>query len=177
MTTIKFWIILILIMIVAMLAASAGERSTSVSILRIVDGDTMVVFDGNLEMTVRLAGVDVPEASVNDKAIRDAKEWHVDVMEIVDAGRYVTDYVKSTFSPGSTVKMIVSEPALDDYDRVLAYIVNGEGIVLNELLVEFGLALAPTYYRHTDYTYYRLLEIGAKNAEKNFWGTIWRNIR
>lgn len=97
---------------------------------RVIDADSIVV---NLDMGfdnwehnlhVRLFGIDAPE------------RWTL-------SGKDARSFVEALLEPGAAITLTseVYNPR-DKYGRCLATIVLGDGRVLNDLLVEAGLAVA-----------------------------------
>jgi micrococcal nuclease len=95
-------------------------------VVRIVDGDTIVVQIGNLTYDVRYIGMDTPErgAPFSDEATaRNA--------EIIQ--------------PGASVLMVKDVSERDRYDRLLRYVIAANGNFINYYLVFAGLAVAYDY--------------------------------
>lgn len=166
--------------ILALLAAlllpvlsAAGEAQT-VAILRVIDGDTLRVWDGETESTVRLLGIDTPEAAANRKAQEDAAEWGVHVADILRAGEKARAFVAAVAPPGIAVTLDVD--GVDVYGRTLAYVHLPDGRCLNEFLLRAGAALSPSRYRHARSGKYAELERIARAKKAGFWNTLWKNF-
>ncbi len=148
--------------------AIAGDR-IPVSFMRVIDGDTIVVFDGSMEEKVRLIGIDCPEVQNNAKARKDADALGISVNELNREGYYATNFLRSRLGVNGTI-----EPyGRDNFGRVLAYVYMVNGRCINEILVLNGIALAK--YKHDREFQYRELELTARSKRIGFWGTIWRN--
>ncbi len=150
----------------------AGERYQAI-ITRIIDGDTIWVWDGEAEHTVRLLGVDTPEASANRKAERDAAEWRVSVDDVVRAGRAASRFVSAIAPPGIAAGLV--SDGKDGYGRTLAYVYLPDGRCLNEAVIRAGCALAPSRYRHDRQAEFAAIEREARERKRGFWKTIWRS--
>ncbi|HEX6401055.1 MAG TPA: thermonuclease family protein, partial [Actinomycetota bacterium] len=99
-------------------------------VLRVVDGDTIhVLLDGH-DVTIRLIGIDTPEAAIPDAPIE-------------CFGRRASDYTHDRLE-GRTVDLEFDVERLDRFDRTLAYVWLGEEL-LNETLVRRGYALVTTF--------------------------------
>lgn len=109
-----------------------------VTVTRVVDGDTVEIsptVDGN--DSVRLIGMDTPET--------------VDPGEEVEPyGPEASAYVVSRLE-GIEVDLEFDEERLDQYDRLLAYVYTIDGEMVNEDLVEEGLAQSYPYPPNTRY--------------------------
>lgn len=104
--------------------AAPGEPA---DVMRIVDGDTLVVSLGGAEQTVRLIGVDAPEAGE------------------CSAGRAAERLAE--LAPGR-VRMETDQERRDRHGRLLAYLW-ADGVLVNEALAAEGLALARAYPPNT----------------------------
>ncbi|MDQ3316915.1 MAG: thermonuclease family protein [Actinomycetota bacterium] len=116
---------------------SGGDYDETVTVSRVVDGDTIEISPAVGGVTdVRLIGVDTPET--------------------VDPGEEVEPYgpESSDFATGEltgrSVGLEFGAERTDQYDRLLAYIYVG-GEMFNEVLVEEGYAQAYPYEPNTEY--------------------------
>lgn len=80
------------------------------TVVRVVDGDTLVVDLSGEDYYVRLIGVDTPE-SVHPDASRNTEE-----------GEDASEYTKSLVECGSTVYLQKDTSDTDTYDRLLRYV-------------------------------------------------------
>ncbi len=163
-----------LILAVAAPAVALDARAF-VSVIRIIDGDTLVVWDGRAEQTLRLAGIDTPELRPNPKAQRDARAWGVPVEHITECGRKARRFLSSFSPPGTAVRVVQDSQGHDVYGRLLAHVHTQNGDCLNEILLRNGYALAPARYRHDRRQRYAEVEGEAKSKQRGFWKTLWRN--
>jgi micrococcal nuclease len=137
--------------------ASGGDYDETVTVSRVVDGDTVKVspaIDGVTD--VRLIGIDTPET--------------------VDPGEEVEPYgtEASAFATeeltGQSVGLEFGAERTDQYDRLLAYVYLG-GEMFNEVLVEAGYAQAYPYEPNTEYEdRFASAQEGAKAAGLGIWG-------
>lgn len=81
-----------------------------VKLIRVVDGDTIVVNLNDEDVTVRLIGVDAPE-SVNPDELKNTAE-----------GVESSDFLKEFLSDYEEVYLDFDSDIIDDYGRVLAYV-------------------------------------------------------
>lgn len=95
------------------LEQAAEEKTaeyTETTVVRVVDGDTLVVRENNTDYKVRLIGVDTPESVHRDKS-KNTKEGII-------ASQFTKDLL-----PVSTPVFLEYDISLKDkYDRVLAYV-------------------------------------------------------
>ena len=111
--------------------ASAADNLDAADLVRVVDGDTIVVRYGGTEERVRLIGVDTPESV------------HPDRKQNEELGKLASDFTKETLSGVKTVYLEFDVEIRDKYDRLLCYVYwnrKGEQIMLNRYLVQQGYA-------------------------------------
>ncbi len=102
-------------------------------VLRVVDGDTIVVRIGGLEESVRLLGIDTPES--------------VDPRSPVECfGMEASQHTETLLPPGTEVRLVRDVEARDRYSRLLAYVYRADdGAFVNLQLVRDGFADVLTY--------------------------------
>ena len=123
-----------------------------VTIVRVVDGDTVIVENlKNEQIRVRFIGIDTPE-SVNPDESKNTEE-----------GVAASEYTKSRLIPGNTIYLQYDEQRYDQYDRTLAYIWlqsdvdisnpdNVKSYMYNAELIISGYAVAKEYPPNTLYS-------------------------
>jgi len=135
----------LLALVLLALTAACSERSTTSSdegtgeatIVRPVDGDTVVVDIDGQEERLRLIGIDTPESVAEDRPV----ECY---------GPESKDRTAELLPAGTEVRLERDVEARDQYDRLLAYVTRAEDDVLvNLLLVEEGMAEARSYPPNT----------------------------
>jgi len=112
--------------ILLVLTACSAQQGTTV--LRVIDGDTLIVRRGGEKIRVRLIGINAPE---HDECYGS---------QATQALRHLVD--------GRTVTLVTDTEASDQYGRLLAY-VYVDGKLANQSLVEDGFALARPYPPNT----------------------------
>ena len=103
--------------------STAPEDGNGVRVVRVVDGDTIIVLLNGAETRVRLIGINAPES---DECLAE------------QAGRRLEEML------AGEVRLETDEEETDRFGRMLAYIWAGE-ILVNERLAAEGLALARAY--------------------------------
>jgi micrococcal nuclease len=101
--------------------------------LRVIDGDTIMVSIGGLEESVRLLGVDTPES--------------VDPRSPVECfGKEASQHTEALLPPGTDVHLVRDVEARDRYSRLLAYVYRADdGAFVNLQLVRDGFADVLTF--------------------------------
>jgi micrococcal nuclease len=110
----------------------------SASVVRVVDGDTIVVHAEGRTVRVRMIGIDTPEVHASDKLRRDAQRSGQDAAIIQRLGAKASAFTRKYLS-GRRVELERDTTALDRYGRTLAYVWVGEELY-NIVVVRDGYA-------------------------------------
>src|SRR5262245_52645677 len=138
--------------------ALADETETFTTVYRIdhvTDGDTVVLRTGQ---RVRLVQIDTPEVFFGAECF----------------GPQASATTKRLLPPGARVRLF-AEPAtdrVDDFGRLLRYVVRADGVNVNIRLVALGAA-APYFYEGRRGRYAARLEVlarGARQTKRGLWG-------
>lgn len=135
------------------------EDTTLYKVVRVVDGDTIVVDFNDKDEKVRLIGIDTPESV------------HPDANKNTEEGITASDFTKNLLSDKSvSLEFDVSER--DRYGRLLAYVYL-EGEMVNKTLLKEGYAQVATYPPNVAYVddFTELQRIARENAV-GFWGIV-----
>lgn len=138
---------------------ASPHKGREVLVLRVIDGDTIEVKDGDEKVKVRLLGIDTPEIHSRDK-----KEECL--------GNEAALYTRSLLSEKTIILEYDKDVERRDiYGRLLAYVLlDGENI--NKRLIVLGYASEYTYKRE-HYTYqkdFKDAEIHAQESSLGMWG-------
>ena len=123
---------------------------TAVRLVRVVDGDTIVVKLDEEEIKVRFIGVDAPESV------------HSDESENTPEGELAAEYLKSIVKAEDTLYLQYDEERIDVYGRTLAYVWMEDKVditneadavkyMLNAIMVKAGFAEPYEYPPNTRY--------------------------
>lgn len=96
-------------------------------VVRVVDGDTLILEIDQEQVRVRLIGVDAPESV------------HPDPERNTPQGKAAAQYAKGLLE-GQQVWLEYDQEPLDHYGRTLAYLYLPSGEMVQELLLESGYA-------------------------------------
>ena len=142
----KYLISSVLLLVFLFLCVScAADPTLKGSVVKVTDGDTIVLLINNQEQRIRLNGIDCPERGQAFGTV---------------ARSFVGDLVFS-----KEVR-VVSE-GLDRYQRVLGWVYLEDGRCLNHELLKAGLA-----WHYKDYNSdpdLAAMEVSAKAAKKGLW--------
>lgn len=132
---------------------------TAYSVVRIIDGDTLVVSINNKDITVRLIGVDTPETVHPQKQVEAyGKEASAFLSNLLKGEEVYVEYEKNS-------------PELDKYNRLLAYLYRvPDGLFVNLEIVRQGYGHAYTQYPFKHMELFRAYEKRARAKEKGLWG-------
>lgn len=122
-----------------------------VSLIRVVDGDTIIINDGTENKRVRLIGIDAAE-SVHPDGSRNTQE-----------GTDASAYLKSLLTEGQTLYLEKDTSDTDKYDRLLRYVWLDTPAdpdykkevpekMLNAIIIKSGHATAKDYPPDTKYS-------------------------
>lgn len=138
------------------IAKEANTEFVKASIVRVVDGDTLVVDINNEEVKVRLIGIDTPESVASEEYLK--KTGKTNSKE----GKTATAVTKSILADYTDVYLQKDVSETDKYGRLLRYVwlsvpENDTDIneistkMLNAMLLEKGTAKAVSYKPDTKY--------------------------
>ena len=111
----------------------------------VVDGDTIYVVYKNHEESIRLIGIDTPESSANEKALKDAERTHNSVQKITTMGKQAAKYVRTLVKKGDKISIEFDVQKRDEYGRMLCYVHLSDGTMLNERIIRAGYARLMTH--------------------------------
>lgn len=108
----RIWMLLIVIAVSCSACAKAPLKTAyeSVRLVRVVDGDTLLIDRGKAYEYVRLIGIDAPE-SVNPDPLRNTEDGKL-------ASAYLKDLLKNT----RTIYIVRDVSETDKYGRLLRYV-------------------------------------------------------
>ena len=136
----------------------AASSTAMYDVVRVVDGDTIIVRIEDNDVTVRLIGMDTPEV--------------VDPRKPVECfGKQASDKAKATLSSMQVhLATDSSQDTYDKYGRLLAYVYLEDGTLFNKMMIADGYAHEYTYdipYRFQ--TDFKLAEKDARMHERGLW--------
>jgi len=139
-------------------SATPEEQEKSVPVIRVIDGDTIVVGISGQQIHVRLIGINSPE--LNDKRTQVAclaQKAKEEAQKLLD-GQNI--YLEKDITQGDH----------DKYGRLLAYIFTAGNANFNKLMIEEGYAYEYTY--NLPYKYqneFKTAQNEARTAQKGLW--------
>lgn len=127
-------------------------------VVRVVDGDTIIVDIDGEKTRVRFIGVDTPESVNPDKSLNTVQ------------GAIAADYTKELLT-GKQVYLEYDKEHTDKYDRVLAYVYLSDGETMVETeLINSGMARTMAIEPNTKYaSYFEQLEAAAVEKKIGIW--------
>jgi micrococcal nuclease len=132
------------------LAAGAGCTDTAsdpsfasgpnATVVRIVDGDTIVARVDGTDERVRMIGIDTPESVKQDSPVE-------------CFGPEASQHLKELIPPGTAVRLELDVEPRDKYDRLLAYVFRGDDeLFVNRAMVADGYAESFVYKPNVAFT-------------------------
>ncbi|MDI6732541.1 MAG: thermonuclease family protein [Planctomycetota bacterium] len=134
------------------------KEQTAYKIIRVVDGDTILLLMDNKEVKVRLKGIDTPETVHPDKPV---EKWGK------EASKFLTNLLKGE---EVYIEYDKEKPELDKYERLLAYLYRvPDGLFVNLEIVRQGYG---EVYRAFPFKYMEIFNTYEKRARDNKKG-LW----
>jgi endonuclease YncB( thermonuclease family) len=131
-------------------------RSDLFPVVRVVDGDTIIVDIDGIQERIRLIGIDTPESV------------HPDQERNVEYGEIASSFTKEQLE-GQYVSLEFDAQERDQYGRLLAYVYFDDKM-FNETLLEKGHAVVSTYPPNVRYVDHFLeIETEARENEIGLW--------
>ncbi|MBU1611936.1 MAG: thermonuclease family protein [Proteobacteria bacterium] len=139
-----------LVLLLLLLALAAPALAEEAMLIKVIDGDSLVLTIHGLPVEVRLLGIDAPEYG---------QEWGEEATEFVEDW---TEHQVFDLEYGPT--------KTDRFNRLLAWFWRSDGHLLNEDLVQNGLAI-PFMLKKEDKHFQRIhtAQAKAKAAQSGFW--------
>ena len=110
------------------LIAAAAANADSGTVVRVVDGDTVVVSINNNDQTIRLLNVNTPETKDPNKPTE-------------CLGPEASEYLKQALPAGSKVRLEFDVERHDKYGRTLAGVFNASNQLVNAEIARRGLGV------------------------------------
>jgi len=124
----------------AAFTGSAVPAAGKMTIVKVIDGDTLTVNYNGKRENIRLIGIDTPESFAGKKARRDSKRSHTDMAQILQSGKKAAEYTKTRVKSGDLVSVEFDVEKRDRYGRLLGYVFLSDGRMLNEEIIKNGYA-------------------------------------
>lgn len=119
-------------------AIVASGNADEGKVVRVIDGDTLVVDFDDQELTVRLLNVDTPETKDPGKPVE-------------CLGPEATDFLTEALPAGSTVTLAFDVEREDRYGRTLAAVYNDDDLLINAEVARRGLGIPVTVGKNTKF--------------------------
>jgi micrococcal nuclease len=139
-----------------------GSSSSTARVLRVVDGDTILVAIDGRQERVRYIGVDTPET------VKPHTRVQCFGKRASSANHRLVD--------GRTVRLVADAEARDRYGRLLAYVYRaGDGLFVNEALLRGGYATTLTIAPNVRFAdRFAALARQARDAGRGLWSACER---
>ena len=118
--------------------AHAGRQPAE--LLKVEDGDTLLVNLDGRETRIQLQGIDAPEDSANPKLTVDVKRTGLSADVLLPLGEAATAHLRSLAKTGGRLVLSGDLDTLDRYGRIPAEVFTTAGLSLNVAMVADGFA-------------------------------------
>lgn len=133
-----------------------SQLEDSYPVIRVVDGDTIIVDIDGAEERIRMIGIDTPESV------------HPDESKNIEYGKIASDFTKEQLE-NKAVALEYDVQERDKYGRILAYVYL-DGKMYNKTLLEEGHAKVATYPPNVKYVdEFTALQEQARENKKGIW--------
>lgn len=151
------YLMLFFFVFIGLTGCQTAKNTTTATVDRVIDGDTVKVIIGDQTETIRMLLIDTPESVHPTKPVQ-------------PFGKEASNYLKEMLPSGTKVELEYDVEKRDKYSRLLAYIWLDDKM-MNEALVEEGFArVAYIYEPNTKYeTRLKKVEETAKNRKIGIW--------
>jgi micrococcal nuclease len=119
-------------MVAGSLAVGAAANADNGTVVRVVDGDTLVVSINNGDHTIRLLNVDTPETKDPNQPVE-------------CLGPEATKYLEGLLPKGTQVRLEFDAERHDKYGRTLAGVFTQDGSLVNAKIAQQGLGIPVEY--------------------------------
>lgn len=133
------------------------------TVVRTVDGDTLVAEVGGVEERVRLIGINTPESVDRSRPV-------------MCFGKEASAHLTELLPPGTPIRLVRDVEARDRYDRLLAYVYRAsDGRFVNLAMVQDGFANQYTFPPNVEHTrVFRDAAAAARRAGTGLWSACER---
>ncbi len=148
--------------------APQGEKAR---LVKVVDGDTVRVRYGGRVQSVRLLGIDTPETKHSPRLARRARQQGRSPGREARMGAQAAAFLRRLAPAGSLVYLRFDDRQgrRDRHGRLLAYLVNADGVLTNRELVAKGMARVYRRFRFAYREQWLELERRARRERVGFW--------
>jgi micrococcal nuclease len=154
----------------ALWLSPACAQSRSVTVTRVIDGDTIDVVSEGHHQRVRLIGIDTPESRNNQRSLIQANKANITKKEIIKMGSCAHSFTEALLPIGQQVTLVTDTQKRDKYRRTLAYVYLPNGQMVNEVIISQGYAYPLTIAPNVLYEkLFRQRFADSRKAERGLW--------
>ncbi|MBM4054695.1 MAG: thermonuclease [Planctomycetes bacterium] len=151
-------------------SASYGDRKQEVTVVKVVDAETLQVLYYGKEELLRLIGVNTPEIYPNKEARREAEKTKQDVRLIIMKGKLAIKFVKSLVREKDTVLLEFDVQKRDENKKLLGYVYLDNDKMLNEEIIREGYGSPRVEKPNTKYqSNFSKAYDDARKAKRGLW--------
>lgn len=157
--------IFVALLLIVQLCACQQAEAISGQVTFVYDGDTIEVENIG---RVRLLGIDAPEVKGSERDRFYQHNFQISPATLRSVARQASHFV-IRHSRNQIVRLEFGQDRIDSYGRTLAYVYLPDGRLLNQLLIEEGLAAV---FRRADFELkdqFMAAEAVARNNRRGLW--------
>ncbi len=145
-------------------------------IIEIIEGDTFKIRYEKGTSIVRLIGVDCFETENNSHSEKQAKQFGIEVQEVIEMGKLAKNFVRSLLTEQKNIVVSFDREINRKYEIPLVYILYGEEDftkmkMLNEVILENGYGFA---FKYDESKYGLSFLAKSRNAKEKKLGLWWK---
>ncbi|MES9856320.1 MAG: thermonuclease family protein [Sedimenticola sp.] len=164
--------LLTLTLLLPLTHSGAGNQQL-VSLIKVEDGDTLVVNMESKSVRIQLIGIDAPEDVENPKLTKDLQRTALSKPTLMKIGEAATAHLKGLVTAGQKLHLMGDLTKQDRYGRLSALVFKDENHSLNAIMVEDGYAVVLGRYPIDPELKKRLMsrEQSAIDRREGLWGS------
>jgi len=114
------------------------------SVLRVADGDTIMIDYNSRREPIELIGIDAPESTMNRKAVLEARRTGESLLDIASKGIDAKSFVERIVRKWDVIALSFHVQGRNNEGMLQGYVYLPDGRMLNEQIVRAGFAKAIT---------------------------------
>lgn len=111
-------------------------NETSITLIKVSDGDTIKVLLDDKKENIRLSEIDCFETSKNKRAIWQSEYYHISIGEVIKRGLNSKEILKDKLKNQSNLKLKWQKR--DKYKRILGKVYLEDGTSINDFMLNHG---------------------------------------
>ncbi len=145
--------------------SNAELKEAKFQVIKVYDGDTIMISDGHQEIRVRLIGIDTPEINEPNPVLRNLAYQAKDYLCALILNQFI--YLQLDHFNEKSMH-------LDKFGRLLAYIYRiSDNLFINAQMMRMGFSQEYERYPFEQIRYFRILAAQAKAEKLGIWAILY----